>query len=116
MNFLSAEPDLTAGAIAAAMNDETEAGRAFERALERDPSNWYALMEVGAVDGIRGRDSDAMRSLDQAQAANPSEELIAEVEKRIRRGDPMSLREIDRALLDKVCAVVGKTNDTAFCQ
>jgi hypothetical protein len=115
LNFLSAEPDLTAGAIAAAMSDEAKAKVAFGRALERDPDNWYALMEVGAVEGLRGDEQQALREIKRAAAANPDEPLIAEVRKRIRDNDPMSLREIDRALLSKVCAVVGKTNDTKFC-
>ncbi len=115
LNFLSAEPDLTAGAIAAAMGDEGVAQRAFERAGERDPANWYALMEIGAVAGLRGEEGKALRELDRARTANPREPLIGEVRRRIRSGDPMSLREIDRVLLEKVCAVVGETNDTGFC-
>jgi hypothetical protein len=115
LNFLSAEPDITAGSIASSMNDEGRARSAFERALERDPANWYALMEIGAVDGLRGNRSAAVDQLDRAVAANPREPLIREVRRRIRTGDPMGLEEINRALLGKVCAVVGQTHDTTFC-
>ena len=91
LNFLSAEPDITAGAIASSMNDEGRVRSAFERALERDPTNWYPLMMIGAVDGLRGNRSAAVAQLDRAVAANPREPLIREVRRRIRTGDPMEL-------------------------
>jgi O-Antigen ligase len=115
LNFLSAEPDITAGAIASSMKDEGRVRSAFGLALERDPTNWYPLTMIGAVDGLRGNRTDAIAQLDRAAAANPREPLIREVRRRIRTGDPMELREINRVLLGKVCEVVGQTNDTTFC-
>jgi O-Antigen ligase len=115
LDFLSAEPDLTAGAIASAIGDRRQVRESFRRALSRDPENWYALLEIGAVAGLEGRRQEALATLDRAAGHNPREPLIREAARRIRGGDPMTLHEIDDRLLAKVCEVVGRTNETTFC-
>lgn len=116
LNPLSAEPDITAGAIAAASGDRRGVEEFFMRALEREPTNWYALLEVGAVDAIEGRRADALETLGQARALNPNGALIVQAIRRARMGNPLTLSEINDALLDRVCRVVGKTDATRYCK
>jgi tetratricopeptide (TPR) repeat protein len=115
LNFLSDEPDLVAGAIAERLGDRRRMRDYFEAALERNPVSWYALLELGALDGVEGDRRSALAYLDEAAALNPQEPLIADVERGVRRGREVSLRAIDRAFLSRVCERVGRTADTQFC-
>ena len=60
LNPLSARPDLVAGTIAIRNDDPARAAAAFARAAEREPTNWYARLELGTLDladGDRARGS-----------------------------------------------------------
>lgn len=115
LNFVSASPDLTAGTIASQLGDRPRARESFTRALERDPENWYALLELGAIDALDGRRSGVVH-LEEAHRLNPRSKLIDAVLRSARAGKPMSLRAINRRLLQRVCGVVGRTKETEFCR
>lgn len=116
LNFLSAEPDLTAGAIASQMGDRARVREFFTRSLEREPTNWYAKLELAAVDALEGNRAKALNELKEAHSLNPGDDLISQEIRRVRSRNPMALGEIDQVLLDRVCAVVGRTGETTFCE
>jgi O-antigen ligase len=115
-NFLSAQPDLVAGAIAERLGDRRRMRASFTRALERDSNNWYALLELGDLDALEGRRASALTKLRTAARLDPREPLIRAAIRGVQRGRPISLRSIDRALLHRVCSLFGHTNQTRFCK
>jgi len=115
LNFLSAEPDLVAGTIASRLGRREAMRAAFRRALDRDPRNWYALLELGALEALEGRRSVAIARLESARRVNPRDPLIASVLLGARDHDPVSLKRIEQELLARVCTRVGHTEATRFC-
>jgi hypothetical protein len=104
---LSHRPDLIAGAIASRMEDWPRMGEAFQRALDRSPSSWYARLELALSEWAQGRHAAALRELAAAQELNPNEPAIELVRRRIRAGAEIDADALDRLFLDRVEARVG---------
>jgi tetratricopeptide (TPR) repeat protein len=102
LNRLDDRPYLIAGAIAGRLGDRGRMREAFTRALERNPRNWYSHVELALVDAQEGRRARALASLARARELNPSEPVIGLVEGRVRRGEPVSVRAVDRLFLQRV--------------
>jgi hypothetical protein len=116
LNFLSAQPDLVAGAIAARLGQRRRMRQSFTDALDRDPNNWYALLELGALDSLEGHRAAAVSRLRSASRLNPRDPLIRSVLRSVERGKAVPLRSLDRRLLSRVCQRVGRTHETRFCK
>jgi hypothetical protein len=116
LNPLSPRPDLVAGTIAIRDGDPIRAQAAFARASEREPTNWYALLELGSLEVVRGRASQGLVQLREAQRLNPDEPLIATALRRAQSTRPLTPQQIDRVLLDRVCSIVGQTHGTRYCK
>lgn len=99
---LSDEPDLYAGAIAARLNDRPRMRLHFERALERNPHSWYAHLELGLTRSVDGRRREAVQEVRRALALNPREEILASVLRRLRRGETIAPRSLDRLFVERV--------------
>ena len=54
LNPLSDEPDIYAAVIASQVGDLSRQRAALERAIERNPRNWYPYLELGALDARQG--------------------------------------------------------------
>jgi O-antigen ligase len=96
LNPLSDRPDTAAGIVAARAGELDRARSSFTRALERNPSSWYARLELAALSSLAGQRDEALRLLEEARALNPREEGLGEVAARIRRGEQISPAVIDR--------------------
>lgn len=116
LNPLSARPDLVAGTIAIRDGDDEAARAAFARAAEREPTNWYALLELGTLDIAAGRRGTGIAWLRDARSLNPDEPLIATAIRRARGDDPLTGVAIDRALVARVCSRVGPSQGTRYCK
>jgi O-antigen ligase len=116
LNFLSSEPDVVAGSIAQRLGDEKRMRTDFERALEREPDNWLPLLELGGLDAARGRRAAALQRLRRARELNPLDPLIRRALRRAEAGHPITVAEINRALVERVCDTVGRTHDTRSCR
>jgi hypothetical protein len=116
LNPLSARPDLVAGTIAIRDDRPQQARAAFARASEREPTNWYALLELGSLDIAAGRRGEGIAWLRDARSLNPAEPLIAAALRRARSDDPLTSAAIDRVLVDRVCSRVGPTQGTRYCK
>jgi hypothetical protein len=115
LNFLSAQPDLVAGAIATRLNEPERARLSFTRALERDPRNWYATLELAALDALEGDRASALARLDEVARLNPGEQLTARVRKGIEEGRPVSLDELDASFIERYCARQGRQATPTGC-
>lgn len=116
LNPLSARPDLVAGTIAVRDGRRGTAAAAFARAAAREPTNWYARLELGALEIAGGDLRRGEAELRRARALNPREPLIAMALRRARGDRPLTTREIDRELVRRVCARVGPTQTTRYCK
>jgi len=108
LNFLSAQPDLVAGAISAQLGERRRMRSSFDRALERDPRNWYATLELAALDALEGDPAAAQRGLDRVAELNPREPLTAQVRQGVLSGRPISLEALDRAFFARYCQRLGR--------
>lgn len=115
LSFLSPQPDLQAGSIAVALDDPERAGQAYADAIEREPSNWYATLQLGTLDLLEGRTGAGLDGLRHAAELNPRDSLIQTALRRAELGAPLTMQEIDQRLLRRVCSVVGITHETRFC-
>jgi hypothetical protein len=78
------------GGVLARRDGDLRRGRvAFERALGRDPGNWYAQTELALVELGEGRRAAAAARLVVAARLNPLEPSIAEAETAVRDGRPV---------------------------
>jgi tetratricopeptide (TPR) repeat protein len=102
LNPLSARPDLVAGAIAMRVDDFGRAEEAFERALDRQESSWYAELELAVVAALEGRRDEALARLDRAEALNPLEEAVDLVREGVLTGEPVDPHVLDTLFLQRV--------------
>ncbi len=108
LNPLSDEPDIYAGIIAAQLGDVSRQRASFERAIERNPRNWYSRLELGALDAREGRRALGLRRLEQARRLDPLEPTITAVIERVKSGKPPSEAVIEAMLVDRVDLLTGK--------
>jgi O-Antigen ligase len=99
LNFLSENADVTAGAIASRRHEWPRMKAAFERALRRNPSNWYAQLELGVEAMVERRFGDAVRHLEAGRALNPREPLLRFALGRARQRRPVPPSAVDRVLI-----------------
>lgn len=102
LNPLSDNPDMVAGAIASRLDDRVRMRNSFERALVRNPYNWYAWLELGLVNALEGRRSEALRLFERARRLSPTEPGIALATTRVRARQPISTAELDRLFLRRL--------------
>ena len=99
-NALAAGPLLTRGLLAQRLGDHDAAHSAFARALEREPRNWFAELELGLVHADAGRRAPALRALARASRLNPRQDVIEEVLATVRAGGRVDPAAVERALDD----------------
>jgi O-Antigen ligase len=107
LNPLSPDPDLLAGAVASRLGDLAGMRRSFTDALDRDPRQWYARLELALADAGQGRRTSAIAELREARRLNPREEVVQSVERRLREGRPVSRAAVDRVFLERYRRRVG---------
>jgi hypothetical protein len=98
LNPLSPTPKLLAGSIALRVGQRAASESYFREALERDPDDAYAHLELGALLAQRGRRQEAIATLERARALDPRDDLTAGVLKRVRRGQPVNIAAVNRQL------------------
>jgi tetratricopeptide (TPR) repeat protein len=100
LNPLSARPSLTAATIALRLERLELAERWFREALEREPNNDYALLELGAMASVQGNRGTALRLLGRARTLSPRDEEIAAALRRVRRGRLLNLQLLNQRILE----------------
>jgi tetratricopeptide (TPR) repeat protein len=98
LNPLSATPKLLAGSIAQRLGRTEESMRYFRQAIERDPGDSYAHLELGALLAEAGRQDEAVATLGEAHRLDPRDDLTAFVLNRVRKGKPVDIARVNRQL------------------
>lgn len=112
LNPLSDAPDVIAGVISDRIGDRQGQKAAFERALDRNPSNWYALFELGVISALQHQRSTALHYLEAARRQNPHEVVIQEVHARVLRGREIDTAAIDREFVERASILQKKGGST----
>jgi O-antigen ligase len=85
----SADALLIEGSLALRVGDDTQARRAFGRALEREPRNWYAYAELCLLASTRGDYATAERTIGAARRLNPKDSVLEIVERLVAARAPV---------------------------
>jgi tetratricopeptide (TPR) repeat protein len=102
LNPLADNPDLVAGAIASRLGNWRAMQASFERAISRNPANWYAWLELALAENSQGKRGAALRHLARARALDPREPTIHEVASDIAAGKTVQPGRVDRILLGRI--------------
>jgi hypothetical protein len=98
LNPVSARAPLTAATIALRVGREAEAVREFRVALDREPSNVYALLYLGIIEAAENRQA-GLKLVSRARRLSPRDPVIRRTERRLRRGRPVDLRSLNRQIV-----------------
>jgi hypothetical protein len=101
LNRVSDQPYVIGGTIAERRRDWPKAERLFSRALQRNRSNWYSLLERGIANVMMGRADHATRDLEAARALDPREPIIRGVLGDVRARRRIETRSLDAAMLER---------------
>jgi hypothetical protein len=115
LNFLSAQPYLVEGAIASRLNQPRRMRIAFERALDRDADNWYATLELAALDALEGDRASSLERLQRVTELNPRESMTEQVRQGLLSGNPVNLQDLDAAWLARYCDRLGRDAGPEGC-
>ena len=102
LNPLSARADLTAGVIALELGEARLARMRFDRAVERDPDDWFAHFGRGLAETALGDRAAAAEDYRVAHALSPREALVDEALRRIDGRRPLSAAEAFAVLREQV--------------
>lgn len=102
LNPLSERPDLIAGLIASKHRDWPRMRAAFTRALGRNPSSWYAELELAVAEANAGTRGKALEHLGRAESLNPREPVVDLVRDRVAEGRRVPPEFVDRLLLERL--------------
>lgn len=97
LNPLAALPYVYKGLIAREAGRTGDAREAFTSALDREPRNWFAAMELGLLEASQGDAEAAAGALRHAQALNPRDPLLAIALRLVSAGGT-----VDPALFDRL--------------
>ena len=78
---------------------------AFGHAVEREPSDWYAWLELALLAYREQRLSAALTDIAHARSANPTDPLLSQVERRIRAGKTIDDASIESKLAARLSAI-----------
>lgn len=99
LNPLSDSAYVLAGAIAGRIGDSAAMRESFERAVARNPVNWYGQLELAVAASMLGDRQAALAAARTAYRLNPREPMTIRVLRGIERGQPLRPAEVDRAFL-----------------
>ena len=86
LNPLSERADVVAGALAQRGGQADRARRAFRQALERNPNDWYAHLQLSLLAEADGRRVEALTHLQRARSLNPRESVVLRAEEALAAG------------------------------
>ncbi len=108
LNGLSARASLVEGLIAQQTGELGRARRAFVRAADREPRDWFARFELGLVDSARGQRERARANFRRARERNPREPLIRTALRRVSTDRPLTFDQARAAFARRVARRTGK--------
>jgi O-antigen ligase len=107
LNPLTDRADIVAGVIASRLHEPGKERAAFQRALQRNPHNWYAHFELALLDAQAGKKAAALLQLRAVRRLNPREPLTSEIRHDVLRGHHISQEEINRIFVERTYLLTG---------
>ncbi|MEA2448518.1 MAG: hypothetical protein QOG63_450 [Thermoleophilaceae bacterium] len=101
LNPLSARAQLVAGTIALQLGRKGEAAQKFRAALDRNPADTYALLELGVLSADGGDAKAGKALLARAHSLNPRDDTIAGALDRLEHGKRVDLAAINATILQR---------------
>ena len=95
LNPLSERADVVTGTLALREGDTEEARAAFQRALERNPDDWYVHLQLALLAEEDGRSEEALARLERARSLNPRELLVVGDPSESAVRGPLGRRPVD---------------------
>nr|WP_246344792.1 O-antigen ligase family protein [Conexibacter arvalis] len=107
LNPLSARADLTAGVIALELNGPELARLRFDRAIERDPDDWFGHFGRGLAESALGDAAAARADYVEARRLSPHDPLVREALRRVDGRRPLSAATAFARLREHVDELTG---------
>jgi tetratricopeptide (TPR) repeat protein len=107
LNPLSDRPASVKGSIALRYGDLDRARNAFSDALERNPRDQYATLELGAIASVREDRAEALRLLGRAVALAPRDPTAREALKVVRDGGVVDIDALNARIFSAADQLAG---------
>jgi O-Antigen ligase len=98
LNPWSEQPALARARIAATAGRPAQERQALLEALRRNPADWYPYLVLGIIAGREHHDALARTELARARRLSPQDLVVLWAQRRLRWGDPLTERQVDRVL------------------
>jgi hypothetical protein len=102
LNPLSADADVVAGVIAGRRGDLPGMRAAYGRALERNPSSWFAELGLAVAESEAGRLAAALEHVRRSRRLNPREQVLRDAESSLKQGRPLDPADIERRFSERL--------------
>lgn len=109
LNPLAAQPLVLEGSIALKLRDAGTARRALSEALEREPKNWYAHLQLALLAGYEGRYRLAERHARAASVLNPRDSIVGHARRLIERRREVDPDRVNGLYLRRLNTRAGRT-------
>ena len=100
LNPLSSRPQITAGVIAIRSKAIPAARREFREALDREPENAFAILELALIDAESGARPAAVRGLRRVLELSPRNRVARDTLDQVLTGKPVSAERVNDELLE----------------
>ncbi|HWB69098.1 MAG TPA: O-antigen ligase family protein [Solirubrobacterales bacterium] len=107
LNPLSPSPDETAGMIERQDGSLGGAESDFRQALDRDPGNPFATLQLALLASVRGHNAQALRLIEQARLVNPRDPVTRRVQRLMEKGVRVDPATVDRWILRDIAERTG---------
>ena len=107
LDRLRAEPYVVEASIALVLRDAPKTRQALTRALEREPDNWYAYLQLGLLEGYLGNYGAAERAIARAQELNPQDSIIGHALRVVQRHHEVNPDDVNSLYLRRLNARLG---------
>jgi tetratricopeptide (TPR) repeat protein len=104
LNPLSDRARVVGGAIAVELGRLRRAEAEFSSALEREPDEAYALLELGAISGQRGDRARSLAFLRRARALRPRDEAVRYAFEQVAGNRPLDVSDVNARILSRARA------------